>query len=640
MGLFANRSIGLKLILSLLTGVLLIFFLAFFYNYRVSRSLILSQTQENMDRVYGDTLVHIENVLRAVETAVKNLAYLLEHSSYQEGDLMELIASLVKNYEEIYGSTIAYAPYAFDRDKRLFAPYVYRKGKDILITSLAGPEYQYPDWDWYKIPKQMGHPLWSEPYFDRGGGNTIMSTYSAPFSCKEAFCGVVTADIALDWLQEMVSNIRIGRTGYAFILSKQGCFISHPDKHLIMDQSIFSLAKQQQDPELSRIGQRMVHGESGSVTIISPVDQEEKFLFYAPFTVNDWSLGIVVDTREVMADVNQLSRIVLLIALAGIAVLVALVMAVARSITRPLARLSRASDHIANGNLNTVVPPVSRQDELGRLTGSFIAMQQALKDHIRRLKETTAAKERIESELKIAHNIQMGMLTRQFPSCPELNIHALCQPAKEVGGDLYDVFPVQDSLALVIGDVSGKGVPAALFMAMTKTLLSAAAKEGLSLSEVMAHVNNELADNNPSSLFVTLFLAALDGSSGRVDFVNAGHNPPLLVRQGQARMLSCHQNLVVGVKKDFRYQSGSLDLLPGDFLLLYTDGVTEAQNSDRDMFDESRLCAVMETAAGGDAKHTLLRVLRAVQHFCADVPQYDDITMLGLAYAGGGYPVG
>jgi sigma-B regulation protein RsbU (phosphoserine phosphatase) len=259
------------------------------------------------------------------------------------------------------------------------------------------------------------------------------------------------------------------------------------------------------------------------------------------------------------------------------------------------------------------------------------------------LKETTAAKERIESELAIARNIQMGFLPQTFPAFPErtdFDLHAILEPAKEVGGDLYDYFLVDENrLFFLIGDVSDKGVPAALFMAVTKTLFETHALEGnASISEIMSRVNQELSRGNPWQMFVTAFAGMLDLKTGKIVYSDAGHEPPVLLRVEQGvEILRKKGGPALCFFDDFSYESDTIQLRPGDALVLYTDGVTEAMNSERKLFSAERIKQALQAnieAEVGPLSAITQRLFEQVKLFAKDVPQSDDIAILVIRYYG------
>jgi sigma-B regulation protein RsbU (phosphoserine phosphatase) len=263
-------------------------------------------------------------------------------------------------------------------------------------------------------------------------------------------------------------------------------------------------------------------------------------------------------------------------------------------------------------------------------------MKTSLKQYIKELTETTAAKERIESELKVAHDIQMSLLPKLFPERKEFDIYATLEPAREVGGDLYDFSLLgEDHLFFLIGDVSGKGVPAALFMAVAKTLLNRQAEKCTDPSLVLTQVNKELCRENESSMFVTLFCGLLNLKTGDLLFSNAGHNPPLMIRSGQKpEWIKVPEEFVLGVMEDAVYRTERIFLDPGDRILLYTDGVTEAMNQQKAFYSEKRLMSTVERGKNASVEALIQEVLRSVKEFTEGEALSDDITLLALQFNG------
>lgn len=435
----------------------------------------------------------------------------------------------------------------------------------------------------------------------------------------------------------MVSSIKIGETGYGFLISRNGTIVTHPKKELIMREKLSSIAEELRDKQLSEIVKDMMKGGSGFVPSRSIITEKDCWIMYKPIPASGWSLGVLFFRDELMSDITNLSKTVSLLGLVGFLFLVVVIVLISGSITRPLRRLDRTTKDIARGNLDFELPSVKSRDEVGRLANSFIYMKNALKKYIKELTETTAVKERMEGELKIAHDIQMGIVPKvfpPFPDKPEFTIHAVLEPAREVGGDLYDFFFIDDDhLCFVIGDVSGKGVPAALFMAMTITLIKATAKTVGSPENILDRVNKELSHDNDSCMFVTVFCGILNIKRGEVCYANAGHNPPLIIRKGrEPEFLTGASGTVVGVDEDAVYKKATISLEAGDTLYMYTDGVTEAFNKEREMFSEERLKEEIAAHRQDPVRDLAWGILQKVKAYSMEVPQSDDITILVLRY--------
>ena len=636
-----NRGITFKLIFFILSSCTLIFAVVFGYNYLVSRQIIIQNIEENAKNLTLLTVNKIETILRPIEKIPQSLAFLAEQTLCEKEDILSVLRSLVANNPEIYGSTIAFEPHAFAKDSLYFAPYFYKNKNKLEFTYLGGEAYQYFYWDWYQIPKELGIPVWSEPYYDEGGGNIIMSTYSVPFykeiEGKRRFMGVVTADVSLSWLQDIVSSIRIGDTGYGFLISNNGRIVTHPRKNLIMHETIFSVAEARDDSQLRQIGKDMISGKSGFIPSQSLVTGKSCWMAYKPIPSTAWSLGVLFPRNELMADITRLNWVAFALGLLGFLVLLVVIVLISGTITRPLRSLFLATKDIAKGNLNFNLPIIKSGDEVGRLANSFVYMKDALKEYIKDLKEATAVKERMESELKIAHDIQMSIVPKIFPPFPdqrEFDIYALLEPAKEVGGDLYDFFFLDKKrLCFVIGDVSGKGVPAALFMAVVKTLIKTVAHETGSPDKIMERVNKETSSGNDACMFVTVFCGILNIETGEVSYTNAGHNPPLIIH-GKDRLdfLGLAKNTAIGINEDTAFKKEEVVLRPGDAIYMYTDGVTEAFNKNRELFSEERLKREVSLCMKDSARELAKKTLNVIRDFSKDVPQSDDITIMVLKY--------
>jgi sigma-B regulation protein RsbU (phosphoserine phosphatase) len=304
-----------------------------------------------------------------------------------------------------------------------------------------------------------------------------------------------------------------------------------------------------------------------------------------------------------MADITNLNHVVLALGIGGLMLLALAVVFIARSITRPLTEMADIAGRIGTGDLEAHVPEVRTRDEVGKLASALDCMKTSLKDYIREITDTTAARQRMESELKIARNIQMGILPKEFPPFPDrtdFDIHALTVPAREVGGDFYDFFLIdREHLCIVIGDASGKGIPAALFMAFTKTLIKARASADIETGVLMGEVNDELSREIPRTCS-SPYSAPSEHGHGRAAIYerrpqSACHYSP----RWQSQLSRRSGELVVGIMDGTQYTTRTLTLNPGDGLFLYTDGVTEAMNAAGEIFSTDRLKDVLATVPVG-----------------------------------------
>ena len=374
------------------------------------------------------------------------------------------------------------------------------------------------------------------------------------------------------------------------------------------------------------------------MTAMTPVLHEDGTM--AGYVMADISMNDVMNTRQTF-----LITLVGLLAAVAAVFLATFLFILRRMVLHPIDLLTQATgdfiqsneEELAAGTATVNVPPIRTGDEVELLADSFRKMEEDMISYIREFMKATAEKERIGAELNVGTQIQADMLPRIFPAFPErqeFEVYATMNPAKEVGGDFYDFFLVDDDhLAMVIADVSGKGVPAALFMVIAKTLIKNHAQNRETPGEVFTQTNAQLCEGNDAGLFVTAWMGVLEISTGKFVYVNAGHNPPLLKRAGgQYEWLKSRPGFVLAGMEGIRYRENTLELMPGDTLYLYTDGVTEATSSAQELYGEERLQAALNEASELPVSQLLPRIKNCIDTFVGDAEQFDDITMLGLQY--------
>ena len=635
-----TRSIALKLTLVITLISVLIFAVILGYHYYRSRVILQEELESNARNLALASVNRVETVLTSVTRVTQTLARSLENGRPTEGELLTLLRTMVAENREIYGCGAAFEPRPSGPYSRPYAPYFHRQKQEIVYA----PEdsFQYLRQDWYQISREMEKMEWTEPYYDDAGAGVLMATCSVPFygnvNGSRRLRGVVISDVSLDWLTELVASIKVLKSGYAFLISRNGTIVTHPARDMIMNETIFSLAEARNDPALRSLGKKMIRGGTDFIPY-TDIRGVKSWLYYAPIPSVGWTLAVVFPEAELLARVKALSLTGAVMGLAGILLLTAAVIIIARSITTPLHVLAGATAAIANGDFEAELPSVWSRDEVGSLATSFQVMKSSLREQMEKLRETTAAKERIESELSIAHDIQMGLLPKTFPPFPdrcEFDLYALMEPAREVGGDFYDFFLVDEThLCFVIADVSGKGVPAALFMAMAMTLIKATARYGLEPDEILSRVNNELSRDNDTCMFVTTFCGILDTETGAVTYANGGHNPPLhLEGGGGVAWLPVTGELMLGAMEGVTYRREHLLLQPGDALFLYTDGVTEAMNAQETLFTGKRLERTLTGLHGCGINEIVNGVMADVRTFSQGAAQSDDITLMVIEYRG------
>ena len=521
-------------------------------------------------------------------------------------------------------------------------------------------EWYTPSFDtrqrlWYEEARDTGKTVFTDVYVGVEGYPAVACI--APYYNEKGFAGVAGMSSNIDSLYQDIAKSELEGTNINFVLNTKGeVLISSEKGGLLAASETPADLRRGQEQELAAQAVRMVQGDS-DVTLVT-VEGREYYLAYAPIPSLGWSFGTLIEKDLVAAPAQEARSHLLaqaetfgaslqeiffsnLLRTAAVLLLLlaALYFASRRAADRfisPILTLRAGVRDIAEGNLDRKID-LRTGDEIGELADSFNDMTEKLKLYIKNLAETTAEKERIATELDLAARIQAGILPNDFPVQEGFDLFATMHPAKEVGGDFYDFFFLDDTRLLVtIGDVSDKGVPAALFMVRAKTVLGSsvltAEKEGGTLADAVMMANDELCRNNEEGLFVTVFTAIIDTDARKVTYVNAGHNLPAIVSgKGEARCLPKGHDPMLAAMEGLSFEEETCELAPGDALFLYTDGVTEAENPEEEMFSKERMLGTLGKFAGKSARSIVEGVLTEVQEYAA-CQQSDDITMLCIRW--------
>lgn len=626
-----SRSFSTRLSLNILLIVSILFIIALAIVAISSHILMSQEAQKSAASILDANISKIELTLNSVEVNVQNASWTLESSSKNDAFCYDITRKLVEENPFIVGSTIAFDS-AYRADHRFFSPYSYRDSSGKIVQKRLGEEGVASfEAEWYQVPFHSGEPHWSEPYFDEGGGEVMMSTYSLPLKNEKGeVYAIITADIALDWLDQLAKSIKPYENAFATLASAKGHYLITSSQIDLTKETLYSTAKRVKDPRATQLVDSMLAGKTGS--IIFRHHNNTSFAVYGPMK-NGWCMSITCRYDEVLARNSKMHMVLFLVGLLGLLIMFIICYRTIRHLTQPLTEFSVSALNMAKGNFQAQLPRIQSRDEMLRLHDSFAYMQKSINTYIRELRSTTSANERMESELNIARAIQLGMLPKDFPHTDRCELSALLNPAKEVGGDLYDFQAKNDSLYFAVGDVSGKGVPAALVMAITRAACRFFAGMGLSMDKVAYQLNNSVADGNDANMFATLFLARINLETYQMSFCNAGHNPIIIIPpDSEPYYYKAIPNLAVGLFPDFPYQLETLDLKPGTRLLIYTDGVSEAETSAKELFGEERLLQVCSTSEFRQMRpeEMVNTVYAAVKDFAAGNDQNDDITIMAI----------
>ena len=512
----------------------------------------------------------------------------------------------------------------------------YDPNADLGVTEGSYESYfNYYESSWFEDAKAAEGVFFTDMYPDSYGRGLTISCVSPFFDENGKFAGAVAMDILVTDLHTAIIDIDLGEGAYAFLVDKNADIIASP--YVELDQTEFENIKDASNPAYE-ISENIMSDKTGVSLTTDGV-----YYAYTPISGTDWKLCIHIPEALILEPVAQMNHDVtnvIFVFIIVFALIIAVVFYAVRRftarLTKPLIALGDDVKTISSGNLDYRAKLYSN-DEISDLATGFNNMASSLKTYINDLTAVTAEKERIGAELDIAKHIQASMLPCIFPAFPErseIDIYATMEPAKEVGGDFYDFFMVDDThLAIVMADVSGKGVPAALFMVIGKTLIKDHTTPGRDLGKVFTEVNQLLCESNSEELFITAFEGVLDLVTGEFVYVNAGHEMPFICKAGgDFEPYKIRAAFVLAGMEGMKYRAGSMTLEPGDKIFQYTDGVTEATNVNNELYGMERLGTILNKVKNGTPHDILPAVKRDIDEFVGEAPQFDDITMLCLEY--------
>jgi signal transduction histidine kinase/HAMP domain-containing protein len=380
----SKLGLSSKMILFIFTNVFIVIAVILAYIYKVSHDTIYTNLKENSRLLTLSTANEVEKILYSVQMIPDNFSKIIESENYSIEEIEKLLKISVQNNHEIFGAMIAFEPDYIGPANKYATIYVSKEDGEVTFEHIGKDNYNDHMMDWYLIPKELGKPLWSEPYYDEGRENVVISTYSVPLyktiNGKKKFIGILAADLSLEWLQKIVSAIKVYETGYAFMISRNGSLVTHPIKELVMNTTIFSIAEESNSQELRKVGRDMMVGKASfaEVEYRNVATGKLSWISYAPVKINNWSLGVVYPRDELLASLNSLFKVVIILTLIGGVILLFVIFLISRSITSPLRKLAFATQKFGEGMYNVELPKFDSKDEIGELTKSFSGMQNEL----------------------------------------------------------------------------------------------------------------------------------------------------------------------------------------------------------------------------------------------------------------------
>jgi sigma-B regulation protein RsbU (phosphoserine phosphatase) len=647
-----------------------------------SRIALLSQAEDYLQKIAAEQAMEINTNLSQINAEISTMAEFIESLYANPGGFTgKYIPHPQETVEGVPSAKVFLAP-GVGRTSRIteelrrissgeyFFSAILRNNPllfNVYLGTKSGIYYRYSpysDFDPSYDPRERG---WYNTAMSRPDETVWVDTYVDSYgilcvTCARAFrdetgqlAGVIATDITLETIIERILTTKLGQSGYAFLLDNHGNYIAHPQ----YNEPGFN-TNPMEDAEGSWLAElkAIKAGNYGAYRV--EIDGEEFYDFAAGISETGWALCARISIVEVTAPsvetkreidivtdntqkfirqglTSALLRFIIIFAVSAILV-VGFSFALSRTITRPIEELAVNVGKIGKGDLESKIN-VQGKDEIAELGNAFNTMVSELKDYIHNLETVTADKERINGELNVAASIQNDMLPNispKFSNCDRLALCAKMDPAKQVGGDFYDFFyadPEETKIVFVIADVSDKGVPAALFMVIAKTLLKTHMIHGLDPAETLRLVNNLLCEDNTLCMFVTVFLSVLNLETGILSYANGGHNPPLISLSGEPyRFMELKKGIPLGIMENVKYQLCELEFHPGDKLYLYTDGVNEAMNTDGEQLGNDRFLAKANEVRDLSPEQFDKAIRQTIAGFTDGAEQSDDITTFAISY--------
>ena len=625
---------------------------------------------------------NVSRVLSEVTTATSNHVSEIQDCLGQPDKLVGIIDRIVAQNPVIRSCGLSFIENYYPQKGRWFCPYAVRDDDGKTERRVLGSaSHDYLKAEWLEEALKTDSAYWSKPFFDASDSITPLVSYMLPVKDKQGkTVAILGADLSLERIRKQLFggmyaeddsiSIKIENDpdensdnsdgGFInfdwrgitkkFIIDGDGTFVAYPKEDFIIKKNYFELAKTTTDTIDDHLGRQMVAGRMGTYNDKKGIlpqsfrffDSETwlSYVFYEPVKNTHWSIVSVVP--NVMIDLVAIGLGVIMLLLIALALLVTRIAGrlIIKRAVKPLTALVASTGEVAKGNFAAPLPVIKYNDEILQLRDSFESMQHSLTHYVDELKSTTASKAAIENELKVAHDIQMSMLPKTFPPYPErddIDIYGFLQPAKDVGGDLFDFYIHDEKLFFCIGDVSGKGIPASLVMAVTRSLfrnISAHTTEPHRIAEML---NQALADGNETEMFVTAFIGVLDLGTGCLRYCNAGHNPPLILGR-DISLLPCEPNIVLGLLEDIPFKPQEIQFEPQTTIFLFTDGLNEAEDIHHAQFGDQRIASEAEAllAEGKNQPEQIVnQMTKAVHAFVGQAEQSDDLTMLAIKYMRG-----
>jgi sigma-B regulation protein RsbU (phosphoserine phosphatase) len=641
---FNFRGLAFKQSMMILAAITVVFGLIFGIMSYKTQDMLNKMTVENGEETSRANVNYIDKLFNAGKLVGDDVATTLGKRKMTKAELDTFLLQSLTNARNLVPQIVAVV-LAYEPGMGPETP----KGEFMRLARFTENEIKlvtgghYDDKEWYYRTRDGKTSRWQEPFIGEFVPEPI-AVYTVPIFQKnkngeEVLAGVLAIDMSIDFLKDEISSIPVSNSGYAIITSAKNVAVAYPK----------SIAQGKRNREIvvkeirgnSQVNFDRQTRDSSGLFLGTVAGGEESAIYYTTIKANNWTFMVVWPIEKYLKDQSSMRKLFLALAIGGYIIILIIILLISFRVAKPLKELAIAARKLGRGNFNVTIPQITGRDEISEFAGAFSNMLTELKDHIERQKDM----KRIERELDLARNIQLSMLPgSEHDENSDDDRHELAPfllPAKEVGGDFYDFFKIDnDHLCVVIGDVSGKGVAAALFMMVARIILRTTTKNLKSIVDAFNRTNFALAKRNKLNMFVTVWAGIIDLRTGHIDFASAGHNPPAIRHSdGSVEFIKSKAGLVMAAMEETIYKPQTYDLKQGDTLFLYTDGVTEATNSNNVLFGDNRLLATLKMGGERSTADTCTLVKKEIDNFVQDAPQFDDITMLAIKFNGIDEPV-
>ena len=641
---FNFRGLAFKQSMMILAAITVVFGLIFGIMSYKTQDMLNKMTVENGEETSRANVNYIDKLFNAGKLVGDDVASTLGKRKMTKAELDTFLLQSLTNARNLVPQIVAVV-LAYEPGMGPETP----KGEFMRLARFTENEIKlvtgghYDDKEWYYSTRDGKTSRWQEPFIGEFVPEPI-AVYTVPIFQKnnkgeEVLAGVLAIDMSIDFLKDEISSIPVSNSGYAIITSAKNVAVAYPK----------SIAQGKRNREIvvkeirgnSQVNFDRQTRDSSGLFIGTVAGGEESAIYYTTIKANNWTFMVVWPIEKYLKDQSSMRKLFLVLAIGGYIIILIIILLISFRVAKPLKELAIAARKLGRGNFNVTIPQITGRDEISEFAGAFSNMLTELKDHIERQKDM----KRIERELDLARNIQLSMLPgSEHDENSDDDRHELAPfllPAKEVGGDFYDFFKIDnDHLCVVIGDVSGKGVAAALFMMVARIILRTTTKNLKSIVDAFNRTNFALAKRNKLNMFVTVWAGIIDLRTGHIDFASAGHNPPAVRHSdGSVEFIKSKAGLVMAAMEETIYKPQTYNLKKGDTLFLYTDGVTEATNSNNVLFGDNRLLATLKMGGERSTADTCTLVKKEIDNFVQDAPQFDDITMLAIKFNGIDEPV-